>query len=357
MKTRLVNFVAVGFVTLMACNQQDLSSSNDASLTSLAQTSGQLASGTSFVITGSATNSQASASVQAGPGGRQRGGKGGCKNELLDGTSFIATTDELAAIVDAESAGDIRGLRMFGRSGATVTHYDAAGNKVVLPVPDQNGGGPEGASFSGKQFPAMDSLLAKIVKTVVDFGTGVTVTRGDNSITREGVITILRSGSANNKTESISYQNYKVNGILIEGTKTRVSTFDSATGIGSSSTNVSNGKITLADGTVASWTSSRQRTSAIVLGATGKPTSGEIKTEANSAVKLADGTVVYSNTTTSPVKEDLSCDRERRSPVSGTVSTTYRTDTVVLDFGDGSCSNRTLSVTINGVTTVKTLGR
>lgn len=349
--------MVVGLAGLMACNQQELSSGNDASLTSLAQTSGQLASGTSFVITGSATQSQASASVQTGPGGGQRTGKGGCKNEWLNGTSFIATTDELAAIIDAESAGDMRGLRMFARSGATITHYDAAGNPVVLPLPNQNGTGPEGASFSGKQFPAMDSLLAKIVKTVVDFGSGITVTRGDNSITREGMITILRSGSANNKTESIGYQNYKVNGILIEGTKTRVSTFDPATGIGSSSTNVSDGKITLADGTVASWTSTRQRSSAIVSDANGKPSSGEIKTEASSVIKLEDGTVIYSNTTTSPITEDLSCGRERRSPVSGTVATVYRTDTVVLDFGDGSCSNRSVSVTINGVTTTKTLGR
>jgi hypothetical protein len=358
MKTIRVKIILVLIaIFALACTQQDQNLSSDSSsLTNLVQTSGQLASGTSFVITGSAPSSTSASSIQpsSGNGGRQHG-RGGCKNELLNGTSFIATTDELAAIVDAESAGDMRGFRMFNKSGATVTHYDASGNVVTLPIPDQNSGAPEGASFSGKQFPKYDSLLSKIAKTVVDFGAGVTITRGNNSVTRSGSITITRTGTTTNKTETVTYSNYKVNGILIEGTKTRVSTFDSATGNGTSNTTVTDGKITLADGTVATWTSTRTRSSSVVLDSNGRPTSGEIKTEANSSVKLSDGTVIYSNVTTAPVVEKIEC--RRHAPVSGTVTTIYRTDTVVLDFGDGSCSNNTVSVTVNGVTTIKTIGR
>ncbi|MFM7853137.1 MAG: hypothetical protein ACKO96_14755, partial [Flammeovirgaceae bacterium] len=331
MKTIRVKIILVVIAILaLACTQQDLSSDNS-SLTNLVQTSGQLASGTSFVITGATPNSTSASSVQpsSAKGGRPHG-RGGCKNELLNGTSFIATTDELAAIVDAESAGDMRGFRMFNKSGATVTHYDASGNVVTLSIPDQNSGAPEGASFSGKQFPRYDSLLSKIAKTIVDFGTGVTVTRGDNSVTRSGSITITRTGTTNSKTETVTYSDYKVNGILIEGTKTRVSTFDSATGSGTSNTTVSNGKLTLADGTVATWESNRSRTSSIVLDSSGRPSSGQIKTEATSTVKLGDGTLIYSNSTTTPVIEKIEC--RKHAPVSGTVTTIYRADTVVLDF-------------------------
>jgi hypothetical protein len=66
---------------------------------------------------------------------------------------------------------------------------------------------------------------------------------------------------------------------------------------------------------------------------------------------------LFSNTITSPVTEDISCGRKRHSPVSGTVTTVYKTDTVVIDFGDGSCSNTTVTVTINGVVSTKTIGR
>ena len=74
-----------------------------------------------------------------------------------------------------------------------------------------------------------DSLLAKVAKTVIDFGTGVSVTHGSNTVTRAGKIVISRSGTVNNNTETVVFDGYKVNGASIRGTKTRTNTLDTAT--------------------------------------------------------------------------------------------------------------------------------
>lgn len=356
-KIKFLIAIASVVALIWGCSTQDLTSGNETQLTDLAQTSGQLASGTSFTLTGSSVGNSTNAAGGPGGSGHQGGGhRGGGKGRMLDGTNFIVADDALLAIVDAESAGDFRGLRIHSNGGATITHYDASGNVVTLPEPDANSR-PEGCSFSGKQFPKTDSLLSKIAKTVVDFGTGVTNKRGDNTITRSGKITIARTGEASSKIEVVTYENYKVNGIQIEGTKTRTSTLDISTGVGQSNTNVVDGKITLVDGSVATWTSVKKRTSNITVDANNKPVSGTITTEASSLVKLSDGSVLFSNTITTPIIENVGCGRDKRSPASGVVTTVYKTDTVMIDFGDGSCSNKTITVTINGVVSTQQVGR
>jgi hypothetical protein len=339
--------LAMSAAWLISCNMDGLKSNSDSAtptttvvLTNVAQTSSQLASGTSFTLSGSSSDS----------GGIRPDGMGGRKGPggpgMIDGTGLFTATDELLAIVDAESAGDFRGFRMQAAGGATVTNYDASGNVVTLSPPAQNSGGPEGCSFSGKQFPKFDSLLAKVAKTVVDFGTGVTHQKGNTTITRAGKIIITRTGDSSSHTETITFDNYTVNGAAIAGTKTRVSTFDSTTGKGSSTTNVSGGKITFCDATVASWVSNRSRVSAITLDSNGRPTSGTITTEGSSTITSTTGDVIYSHKVTKAIIEDLSC--RMHKPVSGTVQTTYHTDVVSIDFGDGSCSNTKATVTLNG---------
>jgi hypothetical protein len=345
-------------VMLIGCSQENLTSSNSTSaakqstLLAVGQTATQLASGTSFSV-----QTTTSGTAIDTTHGKPRPGH--CKNDgmgsFLNGTSFLTPTNELVAIVDAESAGDIRGLRMYEHAGATITNYDASGAVITLPLPPT--GGPEGVSFSGGQFPAVDSLLKKITKTVVDFGTGVTETHDSTTITRVGKIVITRNKTGQTLTETISFEGYSVNGNSIEGTKTRVSTFDATTGKGSTSGTVANGKITFSDGTVSTWVSSKQRNTSIVYDSTvHHPTSGTIVTTASTTVTASDGTVIYSHNTTNPVTENIACGRERHWPVSGTVETDYRTQTILIDFGDGTCANRTITVTINGVTTTKTIG-
>lgn len=346
-------------LSLVGCSTNtEVTSNSTTTLTDVAQTSGQLASGSSFSISGSSsstTGGSLTAPQGGGPGGGSHQGPGG-RDGLLDGTSLLAPTDELLAIIDAESAGDFRGLRMHEMGGATVTNYDAAGNVISMPAPEQNSGGPEGCSFSGKQFPKFDSLLAKVARTVIDFGSGVTNARATTSVTRSGKIIITRTGDADTHTETIIFEGYKVNGASIEGTKTRVSTFDTSNGSGVSSTHVVNGKITFSDGTATTLTSSKERKSTIVLDSSNKPVSGQIVTDGSTVITSVDGTVIYSNTITKSLVEDVSCGRQRHAPVSGTVATVYRMDNVSIDFGNGSCSSTTVTVTLNGVVTTKSLG-
>lgn len=357
-KSIVKSLIALGAaVAVMAgCTKESLTSSSSTSTTSstllaVGQTSSQLASGSSFTVTTTTTGSSIDTTHVPKDGHHRNDGMG----SFLNGTQFLTPTNELLAIVDAESAGDVRGLRMYARAGATITNYNASGAVVTLPTPST--GSPDGASFSGGQFPKFDSLLATIVKTVVDFGTGVTIQHDSTSITRVGKIIITRSKSGTTVTETITFDGYSVNGNAIEGTKTRVSSFDKSTGKGSSTTSVANGKITFSDGTVSAWSSTRTRTTDLTIDSTThRPTSGTIVTTASTSVIATDGTIIYSHNTTTPVTVNVACGEEHRWPVSGTVETDYRTQTVVVDFGDGSCSNKTITITINGVTTTKTIG-
>lgn len=357
---RSLLLLGVVALTVTGCNTNTDVNSGEVTLTDVIQTSGQLASGSSFTLSGSSTSTTTNGPGSPhGPGGGTHKGPGGPggREGFLMGTSLLAPSDDLLAIIDAESAGDFRGLRMHEMSGAKVTNYDAAGNVITLSPPEQNSGGPEGCSFSGKQFPKFDSLLSKVARTVVDFGTGVTSTHGTSSITRSGKITVTRSGDSTTKTETITFESYQVNGASIAGTKTRVSMFDTLGGLGSSSTNVTNGKIIFSDGTAATWTSSKQRKSSITLDANNKPASGQIVTDGSTNVIATDGSVIFSNTITKSLVENVACGREHHGPVSGTVGTVFKTDTVSIDFGDGSCSNSTVTVTLNGVVTTKTIGQ
>lgn len=360
MKNALVKSLLVGGMTALifqSCKTNDIMSSDSTTLTDVAQTSGQLASGSSFTISGSSSDSNGSASTTSPGQGPHKGPAGPRGDAYLAGTDLLAPTDQLLAIIEAESAGDFRGMRMHAMGGATVTNYDQSGNTIMLTPPTQNSGGPEGCSFSGKQFPQYDSMLAKVAKTVIDFGTGVTINHHGTSITRAGKITITRNGNANLRTETIVFDNYSVNGNTIAGTKTRTSTYDSATGTGSSVTSVTDGKITFSDGTATVWTSNKTRKSNIILDTKGKPSSGTITTDGSTLIKAADGTVVYSHTVTKTLTENIACGPRRHGPVSGTVSTVYNSDNVSVDFGSGSCDSQTITVTINGVTSTKTIAQ
>ena len=351
----LAGLMALAMTACKLGSTPDNSAGDTAS--AVASTSSQLASSSSFSLSGTSTST---GSGMSGPGGMGPGGHHGPggphDHGMLDGTSFLAIDDNLLAIIDAETAGDFRGMRMHEMGGATVTNYDASGNVVTMAPPPMNGGGPEGCSFSGKQFPKFDSLLAKIAKTVIDYGSGVTMSHGTTSITRSGKMIITRSGSGTTHTEVITFDSYKVNGSLIQGTKTRISTFDATTGNGISSTSVTDGKITFSDGTSATWTSARKRTSSITLDADNRPSSGTISTDGSTVVTGADGTTIYSHNITKTLIENIACGPERHGPVSGVVEAAYKSDKVSVDFGDGSCSNRTVTVTLNGVATTQTIG-
>ncbi|MEO5977734.1 MAG: hypothetical protein ABIS36_01545, partial [Chryseolinea sp.] len=101
---RLKVSLSIVMIFLVAVSCTDNLQSNDSSLTDakisqtaldVAQTSGQLASGTSFEIVGSSSDSTAAINCQPGPHGQKGNGK---HNGILDGLNLLAPTDELLAI-------------------------------------------------------------------------------------------------------------------------------------------------------------------------------------------------------------------------------------------------------------------
>ena len=371
MKT-LKSLFFVMYLSLLAvgCTQENETpdvaelTAKDQTAIDLAQTAGQLASGTSFVITGSTSETGSinsrildvttTTEVAQGPGMGKGKGKGGHKG-IMDGLNLLAPNDEILAIIDAESAGDFRGFRIFKMGGATIKHYDADGKLVNLPMPATMDG-PHGVSHSGKQFPGLDSLLSLIVKSEVDFGDGVTIVRHEEEITRSGKIIIERESNGDVRTETVTFENYSVNGIQIKGVKTRVSSFDDETGKGSSVTSVTGGQFIFSDGVTAAWVSEKSRESDIEKSADSKkPISGTVVTEVNTNIIATDGTVIYSYKTLTPLEEDLSCKGKRHGPVLGVLETVYRENLIKIDFGDGSCTNQTITITVNGETTTKTI--
>ena len=368
MKASRILFIFSYLLLLASCTEEENLGSieavnlDDALAIDLAQTSGQLASGTSFVIAGNSFLNGSIGDIQArvaetahsGVPAAINKGKGGHKG-IQDGLNLLAPNDEILAIIDAESAGDVRGFRMFRFGGAEITHYDSTGKIVQLPD-FSSIDGPHGG-HSGNQFPELDSLLKLIVKSKIDFKTGVTITRQNQEITRAGVIVIERKKQGNVLTEVIDFQSYVVNGIKISGKKTTVSEFSKETGKGSVNSNVANGKITFASGETAIWTSTKSRQSNIQKAAgSKKPTSGTIVIQVKTSIVTASGAVIYSHETTTPLKIDLSCEGRRRGPISGKVETKYRENTISVDYGNGACENQTITITINGETKTKTIG-
>lgn len=372
MKTQKNAFLLAYLLLLAtACSQNDDVAGidqltvEDATAVDLAQTSGQLVSGSSFTISGNSiqggtlnarvqsTSETAHAGNGKGKGIGKGSGKGGHKG-VIDGLNLLAPNDEILAIIDAESSGEIRGFRVAKFGGATLTHYDADGNIVQLPLPNSQEG-PHGGP-SGNQFPEIDSLLALITKTEVDFGDGVTITRGEEEMTRSGMIVIERTKVDNTLREVITFDSYIVNEIQIFGVKTTVSTFDKTTGLGSLTSSIAGGKFIFSDGTEASWTSEKSRDSEVIPSEDRRrPKQGTITHQAKTSLVTASGDVIYSHETTTPVVIDLSCNGRRRGPIEGVVETLYRDNEVIVDYGAGSCENQTITITINGETTTKTI--
>lgn len=359
LKKSIVGAVFSSALMLFSCENSNFRPENrkPESLTlDMAQASGQLASGSSFNLSGSSTEGTIL------PGGRTSGGHHGSghhhdrKNGILDGFSLLAPTPELLAIIDAESAGDLRGMRMCKIGGATVQHYTSTGSLIDLPIPED---GPHGHSFSGHENPEMDSLLALIARTEIDFGAGVTFTRDTVSITRKGKITITRSSdpATKTRTEVVTFTDYSVNDNKIFGTKTQVHTFDETSGTGRSVTLVDNGQIIFKDGTETTWTSEKTRTTQVTKRNNDhRPQAGTITTTVNTSVIDGNATVIYSHKSNTPLIEKFECRMGRRhGPVTGELETNYQTNHILINFGDGSCENRKVTVTINGVVSVRTI--
>lgn len=289
------------------------------------------------------------------------GGKGGIKSKLfsVDGISVIANNDTLLAIYDFENINEnIKNLHSFITGGGTVTHYDASGNvitglNVYIPLPSlysRGGKGKGGKNNTIIDLYNIDSLISTIGKTEINFGTGVSLTRGIDTVTRSGKIVITRTGTYPNTTQQVSFQSYIVNGIGLTGSKTITRT---KTNVNDTSNTVNysvsgNATLVFSDASTATIQLNKSIESiSSISSTTGKLVGGKITTTASNTVTLSNNNVLYSYVTTTPVVEDLSC-TTRKKPANGLITINYLTNLVTINF-TGDCSSSTIIITINGV--------
>lgn len=315
----------------MACEDQAVSVNEDDPILSVAELSSQLASGTEISFT-----TQSSSSAKFGGGPPSGGGKPGTGSRRK-------SQDPLLMVMSlAERMGQHQSGRMLTRMGATIKHYDANGNEIVLEIPQT----PE----EQKQFGKFHEAMAGVVKSVIELSG--TSPWGTSS---SGKMTIDRVVSDDSVSETITFESFSINGISVEGVRHVSRTMNQESGEMHLTSTVSNGAITLEDGTVLQWVSDKKRDGQFIIGADGSLNSGYFLTESSTTLIESDGTVRYSYRTTEPVKVDLTCSGRKPKPVSGSITTEYNDNDIEVKFGNGSCDNRSVTVTINGVTKARNI--
>ena len=180
----------------------------------------------------------------------------------------------------------------------------------------------------------------------IDYGTGCTVVVNGDSITRKGIIKIVITGRyfKEGTTKTITFDNFYVNDVKVEGTRTITSLGKNAEGNYSWKNTLVGGKLIYSDGTIVTRETNRTRT---------------LYTNSTPAILsddyfLVEGTVsginykgeTYKREIVTPLRKNRDC----RFFSSGVIKITRNeTDIATLDFGDGTC-DRTATITKNGET-------
>lgn len=181
-------------------------------------------------------------------------------------------------------------------------------------------------------------------KTVtVNFGTGCT---GWYGVTRSGSITFTFSGHLKNPgtTVTATYNNYKVNGYLVQGNYSVYNASSLSNGIMFTST-VTNGKVTYPNGF--QWYSYSGTRTIRQTGGIGSPNYNTYVFSITGAHSYASWTGrTLTDSVTTPLVKQVSCE----NIVSGTVAFTYNgLIKGTLDYGGGNCDS-TATITVGSFT-------
>ncbi|MDX1903220.1 MAG: hypothetical protein SFU27_03595 [Thermonemataceae bacterium] len=190
---------------------------------------------------------------------------------------------------------------------------------------------------------------------VIDFGAGTTC---DDGRTRKGKINITYTGRYLTPGTVITTtpQEYYVNGVKIEGTKTvtNISTSDTPT----HRVQITGGKITDTDGTSVTWNATRKRE--WLSGYGDFPIINAFNDTFRISSFEADGTIAngtnrqgkaYTTKITKPLVVETACFLEgSRKFTEGTYSVISESSTRTIDFGNGECGG-TITVTLSNLGT------
>lgn len=177
----------------------------------------------------------------------------------------------------------------------------------------------------------------------IDFGTGCI---GYYGIERSGKIIATFTGAYRTPGTviTITTDNYHVNGNLVEGTKTITNTGENADGNIVFNIAVTDGKITLADGSAIEWNASREREWS--EGADTEIISDDVYMISGSSYGINREGINFTETITADLRVELDC----RYIVSGIREIAPEgIETRTVDYGDGECDNQ-ISITIEGTT-------
>lgn len=234
---------------------------------------------------------------------------------------------------------------------------DLAGVAVQAPTETQFSGGREKATFTvtnDHRFRCNgEPLTITLNRTstdpnnpqgtiIVDFGTGCTDLKGN---TRSGKLTFQYNGRRfmPGSTVIITGQNFRMNGVLLEGTRTLTNVTASSIDAPSFNATLVNGKATFEDGTTATrqsnitwtWIRNTNPSEDKLVISTSSTASGVTRGGRNYAVSILQALEYkrFCGIAVKGVKRYL-INNEKE---------------VVIDYGDGTC-DRSMTVTVNGET-------
>ena len=179
----------------------------------------------------------------------------------------------------------------------------------------------------------------------IDFGVGCTDARGN---VRKGIIRVMYNGRrfiANSTVETI-FDNYSINDVKIEGTRTVINITGSSEETPKFTIVLTGGKTTWPDGTFATRSVNRIREWI----RTANPLSDLwiITGTASGTNRKGEN---YSMEITKPLvfKRECSSNNKRKEfiAVEGTKQLTVGDKLIIIDYGDGTCDNK-VTITING---------
>lgn len=205
----------------------------------------------------------------------------------------------------------------------------------------------ENGRLQGSALSNLACLSSTVEQNNASLSRTVTLTFGEgcedaHGRVRSGTVIVNRSIDLNSATYSVSttFVDFYVNGHQIEGTRTLVYSADEENLISATIT-LTNGKITLADGSVITRNGSFTKTI--------NRESGEIRLSGGATGVNRNG-ISYTSEIITPLVYTLACASDgvfMASSGKKTISRPGRT-TLELDYGDGSC-DRTLIVSADGV--------
>jgi len=249
-----------------------------------------------------------------------------------DSDSTSANTDQTTATSLSSSGSTSESL------------YDDAFDVVTQEGENNNVSGKATSCATVTLSPADTTSFPKTM--TIDFGAGCTSTNG---VTRKGKIIAALSGRirATGTSIAVTFDNYSVNGYLVEGTYSITNNSGNGNGL-NITTQVTNGKVTYPDGTTwytYSGTHNMAQTAGTgtitfaddVYSITGNYTTG------SSAGKNLSVTII------TPLIKNAAC----VNIVSGIEAFTYNNISGTLDFGDGTCDKQaTLTVGVKTETVI-----